>query len=290
MVLKGDKRYLPIFRDHRVIGQWLPETMYITRFETNSFRPLATFEEDIDVTSGTEAGVRIIGDSLETWREGVLPLRSSNRSNTSSSQENQAVWLGWNNRIVGPDTTRVGPAGRFSVTLPRGLSERWGVGEGTTLDLMLGGTNTVPGPRDDPARDSAEASRDHERNARSRRSEGKAAEHKPPIDLTVQVEDAEGRVASVALSRYGPIRRPLETYVMRRRDQERQRFAEHWEQVLQTYSIPLGDFARAKSGLDLRSLRAVRLVFDRAPAGEVVVDQIGFSNLDPAFLSARVEG
>src|SRR5690606_16065522 len=53
-VLRDDRRYLPIFRDHRVIGAWLPETMYVTRFETNGFRPLATFEEDIDVTTGTE--------------------------------------------------------------------------------------------------------------------------------------------------------------------------------------------------------------------------------------------
>ena len=289
VVLKGDKQYLPIFRDHRVIGRWLPETMYITRFETSSFRPLATFEEDIDVTSGTEAGVRILGDSLATWKEGLLPLRSSNRSNTSSSQENQAVWLGWNNRIAGPDTTRVGPAGRFSLTLPHDLAQRWGVGEGTTLDLMLGGTNTVPGPRLDPARDTADANRNREPRGRGGRGERAADEEKPPIDLTVQVEDGEGRLAEVVLSRYGPVRRPLETYVMRRRDQENQRFTDHWEQVLQTYSIPLGDFTNANSSLDLRSLRAVRLVFDRAQAGEVVVDQIGFSDLDPAFLSARVE-
>ncbi len=37
--LKDDKRYLPIFRDHRVIGHWLPKTMYVTRFETSAFRP-----------------------------------------------------------------------------------------------------------------------------------------------------------------------------------------------------------------------------------------------------------
>jgi len=231
----------------------------------------------------------MLGDSLATWKEGVLPLRSSNRSNTSSSQENQAVWLGWNNRIAGPDTTRVGPPGRFSLTLPHDLARRWGVGEATTLDLMLGGTNAIPEPRPDPARDSADANRDREHRGPGDRGERDADEEKPPIDLTVQVEDGEGRLAAVALSRYGPVRRPLETYVMRRRDQESQRFADHWEQVLQTYSIPLGDFQDANSSLDLRSLRAVRLVFDRSQAGEVVVDQIGFSDLDPAFLSARVE-
>jgi dienelactone hydrolase len=289
VVLKGDKQYLPIFRDHRVIGQWLPETMYITRFETSAFRPLATFEEDIDVTSGTETGVRMLGDSLATWKEGQLSLRSSNRSGTSSSQENQAVWLGWNNRIAGSDTMRVGPPGRFSLMLPDDLARRWGVGEATTLDLMLGGTNAVPGPRPDPAQDSVDANRDRERRGGGERGERDADEEKPPIDLTVQVEDGQGRLASVPLSRYGPVRRPLETYVMRRRDHENQRFADHWEQVLQTYSIPLGDFQDANSSLDLGSLRAVRLVFDRSQAGEVVVDQIGFSDLDPAFLSARVE-
>ena len=92
------------------------------------------------------------------------------------------------------------------------------------------------------------------------------------------------------MSRYGPVRRPLETYVMRRRDQEEQRFADHWEQILQTYSIPLGDFTDRNPQLDLGTLATVRLVFDRVIAGEVVVDQIGFSELDPGFLSARVEG
>ena len=76
---------------------------------------------------------------------------------------------------------------------------------------------------------------------------------------------------------------------MRRRDQERERFQTHWELILQTYSIPLGDFLAQDAGLDLSRLTAVRFVFDRAAAGEVAVDQIGFSALDSGFLSARVE-
>ena len=43
--LKGDDRYRPLFRDHRVAGGWLPKTMYITRFTDSSLRPLADFEE-----------------------------------------------------------------------------------------------------------------------------------------------------------------------------------------------------------------------------------------------------
>ena len=72
--------------------------------------------------------------------------------------------------------------------------------------------------------------------------------------------------------------------------ENRQKVNGHWEQLPQSYSIPLGDFVADNPALELTRLKAVRLVFDRAPAGEVVVDQIGFSALDPGFLSARVDG
>jgi len=288
VVLKGDKQYLPIFRDHRVIGGWLPSTMYITRFETSGFRPLATFEEDIDITAGTEPGVLLKGDSLETWKEELLGLRSSNRNNTSASQENQAVTIGWNNRISGSDTTRHGPPAKYSVELPRGLSERWQLSEGHTLDFMLGPTNSVPTPRGDPDTASSDEESDG-REEEGARGSSTGDEAEPEVDLSVELEDAMGRVAGVTLSDYGPIRRPLDTWILRRADQERARFADHWELILQTYSIPLGDFKAENQGLDLGQLMKIRFVFDRVHAGEVSIDQIGFSDLDSAFLGARVE-
>ena len=292
-VTKGDKRYLPIFRDHRVIGEWLPKTMYITRFETSAFRPLATFEEDIDVTSGSEFGVWIRADSMATWKEATLPLRSSNRANTSASQENQAVTLGWNNRIAGADTTQHGPAAQYTVGLPSGLAAEWSLSEGSTLDFMLGPTKAVPEPRKDPTTDSTENQVGDRPGSDSGRRGGRGEdedEEDPDVDLSIMVEDSSGRTARVSLSDYGAIRRPLETYVMRRADQEASRFQSHWELILQTYSIPLGDFTAANSSLDLRRLSSVRFVFDRVHAGEVAIDQIGFSDLAPAFLGARVDG
>ncbi|MDA0327400.1 MAG: hypothetical protein O2958_00105 [Gemmatimonadetes bacterium] len=292
IVTKGDKQYLPIFRDHRVIGQWLPETMYITRYETSAFRPLATYEEDIDVTSGTEHGVRISGDSLSTWGEATMLLRSSNRANTSASQDNQAVTIGWNNRIAGSDTTRHGPPARYSLQLPTDLAARWSLGAGTTLDFMLGPTNDVPGPRREPAADDEPEEGDED--ARTRRGRGGGRDddetEDPPVDLTIEVEDAAGRTARVRLGDYGALRRPLETHVLRRSDREAARFQNHWELIQQTFSIPLGDFTALERALDLRRLTAVRFVFDRVHAGEVTIDQVGFTALDPAFLGARVDG
>jgi len=217
-------------------------------------------------------------------------LRSSNRANTSASQDNQAVTVGWNNRIEGADTTRHGPPAQYALTLPAGLAAEWDLDEGTTLDFMMGPTNTMPGPRDDPATDE-DGDEDEEKPERPRRGAGGDEEaDDPDVDLTVEVEDGSGRTARVTLSDYGAIRRPLETYVMRRSDQESTRFQDSWELILQTFSIPLGDFTADNDSLNLSTLTTVRFIFDRVHAGEVAFDQIGFSGLDPAFLGARVDG
>ena len=123
--LRDKPGYMPMFRDHRAIGGWLPETMYITQFASSSFRPLATFEEDIDVTTGTAHGVKLRGDSLGLWREELLDLRSQNRPTTSSSQQNNALWLGWNNHIAG-DGDALGTAANYAILLPDTLGAEWG--------------------------------------------------------------------------------------------------------------------------------------------------------------------
>lgn len=291
VVTRGDERYLPIFRDHRVIGQWLPETMYVTRYETSAFRPLATFEEDIDVTSGTEHGVRIRGDSLATWKEETLLLRSSNRANTSASQDNQAVTVAWNNRMQGADTTAHGPAARYVLELPATLAGDWRLWTGSTLDFMLAPTNSVPGPRKAAESDEAEDDEEAEEvSARPDRGSDEEEEEDPDVDLSIEIADASGNTARVTLSRYGAIRRPLETFVMRRADREESRFQSNWEMILQTYSIPLQDFIADNRAIDIGNLASVSFVFDQVHAGEVAIDQVGFSDLDQGFLGARVDG
>jgi dienelactone hydrolase len=285
--LRDDERYLPLFRDHRVAADWLPRTMYITRFEHSSFRPLVTFEEDVDVTTGRH-GVTIAGDSLATWREGGLNLRTTSGTPEISTQHNHVVFIGWNNRIAGDDTTRMGPAAAYALSLPDTLAAAWQLHAGSTLDFLLMPTEQVPGPRAAP-RDTAAAdsmARPAARSAARRQPQPRrrADAPKPAIDLSIEVVDAAGVRATLPLSRYGAIRRPLETRVLRRADIERARIPRHFETVLQSFSIPLGDFRSAEPTLDIASIRQVRFVFDRAPAGTVIIDDIGFSAMEPGFL------
>lgn len=281
--LKGERGYLPLFRDHRVAADWLPSTMYVTRFEPATFRPIATFEEDIDLATG-ERGVRIEADSLATWRESLLQLRTANSPAEGTSQYNNVVTIGWNNRIAGEDTTRMGRPASYTLTLPADASAR--LSSDGALQFLLTATEAMPGPRQ-PAADSTRA--DSARGERPRppnRRRARDDEEKPPIDLSIEVEDAAGVTAKVALSAYGPIRRPLESYILRRRDIERNRFGALAETVLQSYAIPLADFRAVQPAIDTGRLTRVRFLFDRSTAGTVLLDDIGFSKLGSDWLVA----
>jgi hypothetical protein len=282
--LHGKREYLPMFRDHRTAGAWLPKTMYITRFQENGYRALATFEEDVNVTTGSMPGVTLAGDSLGTWRENMLNLRWQN-----TPQFSNAVWLGWNNHIAGPDTTKLGRPASYSITLSDSLVASLALNDSSSVYLSLAPTDTKPGPRQ-AKRDSAAKSDSAKKEESKPKQDAKKKAQKDttPVDLDVEVVDANGASAKLPLSRFGVPRRPLETYVYRRGNRDKQQFANNYELVLQTYVMPLSDFKRVTPALDTKRVRTIRLVFDRLVAGTVVVDDIGISSIDPAFIAAEL--
>ena len=274
--LHGKSEYLPIFRDHRVAGAWLPKTMYITRFQEAGYKPLATFDEDVDVTTGSGPGVTISGDSLSTWKEAPLVLRNGN-----DPLNTNAVTLGWNRHIRGDDTTKLGRPSSYTITLSDSVASALAVGRESSVYLSLAPTDAKPGPRA-PARDTTKKADSTKKDASpkppAKKPDAKSAKDTTPVDLTVELVDAAGHTARLPLSRFGVPRRPLEIHLLRRRDEERQRFPTAFEIVLQTYVMPIDEFARTAPTFDPSHLRTIRLVFDRLVAGTVVVDDIGISS------------
>ena len=274
--LHGKSEYLPMFRDHRVAGAWLPKTMYITRFQEAGYKPLATFDEDVDVTTGSGPGVTISGDSLSTWKEAPLVLRNGN-----DPLNTNAVTLGWNRHIRGDDTTKLGRPSSYTITLSDSVASALAVGRESSVYLSLAPTDAKPGPRA-PARDTTKKADSTKKDASpkppAKKPDAKSAKDTTPVDLTVELVDAAGHTARLPLSRFGVPRRPLEIHLLRRRDEERQRFPTAFEIVLQTYVMPIDEFARTAPTFDPSHLRTIRLVFDRLVAGTVVVDDIGISS------------
>ncbi|MEP7344486.1 MAG: hypothetical protein ABI877_04440, partial [Gemmatimonadaceae bacterium] len=277
--LRAKREYLPMFRDHRVVGQWLPKTMYVTRFQENNFRSAADFEEDVDVTTGSVPGVTLAGDSLSTWKEAAVPFRSRN-----SNMAHNAVWLGWSNRVAGDDTAKRAMPATYTIALTDSLRGAWRVDSSATLVFSLAPTDATPGPRSSPRDTTKAADSTKKKTPPKKKPAPKVKPDSTPFDLTVEVVDADGKTASAPLSRYGAVRRPLESYVYLRKGRDKQRFANLYELVLQTYTIPLHDFA-VGGAVDLTRLRGVRLRFDRTLAGTVVLDNIGFSHMSPEFFA-----
>ncbi len=278
--------YLPVFRDHRVAGGWLPKTMYVTRFQESGYQALANFDEDVDVTTGSVPGVTLSADSLSTWKENLLTLRNGN-----DPVNTNGVTLGWNNHIRGDDTTKLGRPASYTMTLTDSLVRALGVGSTSSLYLSLAPTDAKPGPRA-PARDTtkkADSAKKDEKKPPEKKPSGKPAKDSTPVDLTVEVTDAAGAVARIPLRQYGVPRRPLEIHILRRADQEKQRYPTQYELVPQTYVLPLADFVRATPAFDATTLRSVRLVFDRLVAGTIVLDDIGISSRTSPFLTATVD-
>jgi hypothetical protein len=163
---------------------------------------------------------------------------------------------------------------------------------------MLTALDQTPGPRKDPEKEKEEEGQGRREGRRGGgwsipnpfsflfSKDAAEDEEKPPLRLSIQAVDRANHQGKVLLNRYGAVRRPIEIRIARRDDQQ---FRGNYELVLQSYSIPLSDFVAASGGtLDVSNLWEVRFLFDESVAGTVVLDEVGFSNMDPAFL--RVSG
>ncbi len=349
--LLDEARWLPLFRDHRTAGAWLPPTMYKTRFEHSSFRPLADFSEDIDLTTGTASGVRLEGVGLRTWREGELVLRARLTPQRQVSQLQYGVWLGFRPegegeeaegaaegganvganangrgdaeatgaaaggaaRDAGGDGAGRGPGGEgaaeeeeagetgpgepphYRISLDEGVAAAKGAGPEATLDFQLAVTNVGDAAEGGDEGKEGEASEGGDPGVGGTAPgdsgvAGSAQGDAGPrtLDLTLTLVDGTGAEASLPLSRFGPLRAPLEVRVLRRRDQEESRFPTLFEMVGHHFSLPLADFAAVNPAFRAEDLREIRLVFDRTSSGEVILSQVGISTPGRGFLEPRL--
>jgi hypothetical protein len=182
----------------------------------------------------------------------------------------------------------MGRPAAYEVTLGDSIRSSWRVDRSSALVFSLAATDAKPGPRaaprDTTKKDStAKPATPPRRPPPPRRPSGPDTS---VFDLSVELVDASGTAAKVPLSTYGPVRRPFEAYIYRRSGRDKLRFGSLSEIVLQTYVIPFEDWRRVAPSLDLDRVAKVRLVFDKTPAGSIILDNIGFSRISRDFLIA----
>lgn len=273
--LYGRREYQPLFRDHRTAGQWLPPTMYWTRYADADSRWLATFEEDVDVTTGTLPGVRLSGDSLSSWKESDTPARAR----VATFQSNMAT-IGWNNRTTGSDTAARRWPARYTITIPDSLPRAWSLTPEHALLITMGSTDQRPPMR--RSRTTPDSTNDSLATKRASPRPAPAGKDTVAPDFSLEIEDGAGRTARLPISRFGPVRMPIESYLYRRKGRDKSQFPTLAEAVLHTYVAPFTAFTTVEPAFDVRTVRAIRLIFDRKPVGAIMLDDIGITRLTPS--------
>ena len=303
--MQAQRGYLPLFANGRTGRDWLPEAVLTTRYEDASFRVLADFEEDVDVTTTTAPGGAIRADGLAVYREGEIPFRGG-RGGSSSARGNHGAFLGWATAEAEPaepepaekeaaekeaaekEAGEAAPevvaaeqlaAPVYEVSLPAGFltaaADQQVVFHLAEVDEKPKAKDYSP-KSDDDDDENGNDNNDEADDEDDEQDEAEDEQPRPALQLAVELVTADGAVG-LPLSRYGRILPPLKAVTSRAPFLGGS--ANETEITLQYFALPLADFVAADAKLDLATVTAIRLVFDRVQPGVVVIDRIGVASV-----------
>jgi dienelactone hydrolase len=259
--LKDHREYVPIFEDWRVARAWLPDTIYFNRYRDASYIPLASFDEDADLTTTSAPGGHIEGENLSIWNEGKIPWREGDRGYNG-------VFLGWNR-------AKDASAATYTVTLPPGAAANWHLGPGSTLEFSVAPLDedvSLPGKK-------KEDDKNKKKNEEKKKEEDKSKkkERESP-DFTIELVTTDGVIASAPVSRFVSIPPPFKEKLAKLDVLSDAAYNQDWEAVFQSVRVPLSDFLSTDStkGFEPAKLSVVRLKFDRTSMYKICISAIGF--------------
>ncbi len=259
--LKNHREYVPLFEDWRVARAWLPDTIYFNRYRDASYVPLASFDEDADLTTTTAPGGHIEGENLSIWNEGKIPYRDGDRGYNG-------VFLGWNR-------AKDAPAATYTATLPTGAAASWHLGPGSTLELSVAPLDedvSLPGKKKDDDKDKKKAEEKKKEEDKSKKKERESP------DFTIELVTTDGVTASAPVSRFISIPPPFKEKFTKLGVLDDAGYNQDWEAVFQSVRLPLSGFQSTDSSkrFDPTKLSIVRLKFDRTPMYKICISAIGF--------------
>ena len=259
--LQGKKEYLPMFRDHRVAGAWLPKTMYITRFQESGFKSLATFDEDVDVTTGSVPGVTI-GARQPRDVEGERAQPSQRQRRSAQHQRRDA-------RLEQPHSRRRHDEARQAGVVhdhAQRLAAHGAATSGASRRSICRSRRPTPSParahRRATRRRKPTAPRRTRRSRRAKKPDAKAGEGHDARSISASSWSTRRVTRRDCRSRASASRAGRSRFTsFDARDEEKQRFPTQFELVLQTYVMPLADFVQAAPAVrpDTSSIRPLRI-------------------------------
>lgn len=263
--LHGETGYLAVLRDPRAAVDWLPEDIYLSRYQDATFQKVCDFEEDVDVNSGSRLGTRLSSQNLAVWREGDLPLRRG------GTKQNHGVFLGWRGEAAERSGARK-PV--YTVRLPEEFALESNLNHRSLLVFSLTDADeSLPELEPEAVEEGAPASGEMRKN--------KPPDDRAALELAVELIDAAGTTVCLPLNRFHAVP-PVIRSRFTRLPGERGMLGKDYEPTLRTFELPLAVFQEALPEFDPGLLRVIRLVFDRGREGVIFLDDLGFARPTPS--------
>ena len=254
-----------LFCDPGSAGRLLPETLYAARCDDGRRVLLADFEQGLDITRSGVNGVRLEGKGLDLWAERDIGFRGN------SQRRQTGVFLGWR-AVENAADEHMRPA--YRVQLEPRVHQRLSLGESSVLWLDLAHLDSDPPPRlgnVDEAESQDQDGRESEKNG----EEDELDSLRPPLNITVALEDADGNVVARPLSDFANLLPPLPVRHARLDLINQERFQSPTEPLLQSLAIPLAAFIA--DGVRPDRLESIELQFDNVDSGVLVIERMAIT-------------
>ncbi len=239
-VLHNNNSYNNIFKNAAYIRDWLPERIVINAYKDSKTKDLITYEEDIDLTTGTIAGATTIAKNLKVWREATLKFRDKD------TQANNAAILGWEK-----DSTAL-PASyqiSFKSSIPLGPSTSlfFSMAQGDINELKTG----------------------------DKKNE-KDSNEPQELNFQIQLIDSLGHDAVVDISDIKKLTPRLKVRYTKIKSLSEEDYGDAWEPALETFELPLSRFKVTDTQLD--RLKIIRINFNKTEKGVLILDEISLQH------------
>ncbi|MEJ2161880.1 MAG: hypothetical protein P8X60_00750 [Robiginitalea sp.] len=274
VTLKNKREYLPLFVDARSGRDWLPETIYLNQFEDSNFKPIANFDEDLNVVTTSQEGGKINTRNLSVWREQEIKLKWEKKGS-------RALFVGWNyelkdksdsvasvpDSLIASSTIRHHPVSIDSTAaLVFSMAE-----SRESADPKAKGKWAENNAEQDEGNKDGETDADEAETDEAENEDDE--EDKQPFDFSIHLRDSTGQIAAFPLSRFSALQREIEV-VLKKTDfikDEKQS-----EKVFQTFYFPAAALREINPSFEISGLEEVKFIFDKSQSGVIVIDNIGF--------------
>jgi pimeloyl-ACP methyl ester carboxylesterase len=288
ITLLGNEGYRELFRDWRTGLNWLPETVYLNRYDHPGMQYVCRFSEDLNLVSTTLPGGFIETGNLTVWREQMVKLKWGDK-------ETRAVFIGWNNSENDTLTTC------YSVNIPEG-SLKTGLHSSLFFSLADANENSNPHPEkadklgiaenageeeegmdagegsdrdpadndpDDDPDNNADNDADIDVDAEIETENGK----RKAIDFSIILGDRNGESIRFRLSDHAWLQPQLEVRMHKLGFMKTTPGSEH---LYHFFYFPLERFAGMNEDFLPDAITRITFLFDETEEGVIILDNIGF--------------